>query len=158
MAAVALFATACGGEDESTGGERADACAELREFAAELSGGYPVPLPGGAAALLDRFDAPPKIRTARALVAKAEAQQDAELRKKGIEPGKGLHGYSVEELEEIVKVTATATDAVVDASLRIDSWIEATCARVIGEVVPRRLTCRKSASDNRGHRDLETRL
>lgn len=126
--AVALLATACGGEVERTGGETADACVELRGFSAELSGGYPVPRSGGAAALLDQFDAPTKIRAARALVAKAEAQQDAELRKRGIEPGKGLHGYSVEELEEIAKVTATGTDAdFVDAVVRIVSWIEATC-------------------------------
>ena len=128
VAAFALFATACGGKDESTGGELADACAELREFEAELSGGYPVPLPGGAAALLDRFDAPTKVRAARALVAKAEAEEDAVLRKKGIEPGKGLHGYSVDELEEIVKVTAAGVNADrVDAVLRIASWIETTC-------------------------------
>ena len=128
VAALALFATACGGEDEGTGGERADACAALREYEAELSGGYPVPLPGGAPALLDQFDAPIKIRAARALLAKAEAEEDAELRRKGIEPGKGLHGYSVEELEEIVKVTAAGVDADrIDAVVRVASWIEATC-------------------------------
>ncbi len=128
VAAFALLATACGGEGESTGGELADACAELRKFEAELSGGYAVPRPGGAAALLDEFDAPTEVRAARLLVARAEAEEDAELRKKGIEPGKGLHGYSVEELAEIVKVTAAGVDADrVDAVVRIASWIEGTC-------------------------------